>query len=73
MDIVHHLVFKENVFGTDDFLINDNGQNPVLLSVKYHYPNPFELTQIYIIYPTSNTHIHTMFPCVTALFRVASS
>jgi len=29
MDLVHHLIFKENVLGTEDFQKTDNGQNPV--------------------------------------------
>jgi len=73
MDLVHHLIFKENVLGTEDFQKTDNGQNPVLVSATYNCQNPLELKQTYIIYLTSYTHIHTMFPCVTALPQVASS
>lgn len=75
MDLVHHLIFKENVLGTD-FQKTDNGQNPVLGKCNVPLSEPFK-TEVnlhhlsYIIH--THTHIHTMFPCVTALAQVVSS
>ena len=43
MDLVHHLIFKESVLGTEDFQKTDKGQNPVLISAMYDCQNPLEL------------------------------
>lgn len=61
MDLVHHLIhliFKENILGTEDFQKTDNGQNPALGKCNVPLSEPFR-TEVNLHHLSYIIHAHT--------------